>query len=367
MAKTSRVALVVAALLSSVLTTRSDATTRIPCGLVDAYSAGQTVVVACARVIGRSLTVSISLDGGRHFTSHTSTPVAVATDRLIDLAISPSYSTDRAVLLRFQQLGIFETTDGGTSLVAVDPQGGTAHPDHLSRVDKFATGPLSAPAVVETNSGPAVLYSGQHVPVPGSGNQDDRFFLQVGHGTGSSVLAVSQGPDATRGFVTKVSLCNEALSCPTTTAVFDKDAQPTAIAADPTATGRTVLIAESYGASSAARLWISTDAGKHFATSPRIQRLLGELDKANRVTGLTISNLVVFAGGRTWWMNAYDGNHAWALLSRDAGRSWENVALPENARTPLGHFVVDSRGRMMSSAAYFACSVDQGLHWSSAC
>jgi hypothetical protein len=354
------VALLPALLAGCVALPSADARSLVPCRFFDYGPARSAKPVAVCVEYGPR--VSVSADRGRTWTapvSSSGTPDAV--DHLMSVLVSPAYDTDHTIYLLYQSLGLFGSTDGGATFTAVDPQGGNAAGDRATAIDSFGAGVVAAtdgPAVALPNRGPAVLYAGQHVPVAGSGHQQDRGFYQLGHDANGVVLDVSTGPDESLTQRLYVSRCTAQLACPGGQ-TFPKDISLVQLAVDPAASAKTAVALTAAGYSVPV-LWASTDRGATFGRVTGFDKAVARYLPGGHTN--FIYSVAVLPGGRTWLVEFGTTKDSVLLVSTDSGRTWGRRSYPGPIRLTAA-----PDGRLFASANVFQCSLDQGRHWSDRC
>lgn len=319
-------------------------------------------VAVCYGYRGAAATVSVSRDRGRTWSQKQPLGTPEPADHLFSVLVSPSYDTDRTIYLHYQMLGLFASTDDGATFRPADGQAGGERGDRVSRIDAFGPavpGVAATPAVAIPGQGPGVFYRGQHLPVVGSGRQQDRGFYQLGHGPGAVVLNASQGPDETFAAITQVARCTAELTCPGGFA-FPKRMVLRELAVDPaTAASTAVALLELDGRPS---VWVSTDGGGKFVRSAAfdkaVTRFLG--------TGFVafIESVAVFPGGREWLVTLQTSEVSVLLATTDGGRTWSRRGYPSGT----SRIVAGRDGRLYGSGrGVFRCSLDRGRTWHTRC
>lgn len=364
MAHLGRVVVVSSLVLSLAALPSRAATPRIGCSHLDAGPARSAKpIVVCVGTRGARPLVSLSADRGRRWTTKEAVGTPDAFDPLISVLVSPAYDRDRTIYLRYQTFGVFASTDGGATFQPADPQGGGELHDRLNAIDAFGPavpGVEREAAVAIPRRGPAVLYRGQHVPVAGSGNRQDRGFFQLGHDANSVVLNVSQGADETFATRTRVARCTTELACPGGT-TFPASLTMEDFATDPAVAARTaVMLMEQPGGRPS--VWATVDSGRTFARNTAFDRTLAAIERRNRQSGRGFA-VAVQPGGRTWLVQAGAGA-ALLLATFDAGRTWREVKHPVFMGARL---LAMTDGRLFHAGITFECSMDQGRRWAYAC
>lgn len=307
--------------------------------------------------------VRLSKDRGRTWSAE---KVAVGTpeptDTLFSVVVSPKYDTDKTIYLQYQSLGLFASTDAGATFVPVDPQASTEMSDPVRAVDGFGPalpGVPAEPALVIPGSGPGVFYRGQHLPIAGSGHQQERGFYQFGHGDGSVVLNASQGPDETFALRTHLSRCTPELACPGGQ-TLPAGQRLVTLAVDPARSAKTAvaLLEKPFLPS----VWASTDQGRTFRRNAAFDKVVAPYAKKNRNSAYGMS-VAVLPGGRTWVVQVAAGVDGLLLVTTDAGRTWTRRPFPRFAR----HLVASSDGRLYGFGLVFECSADAGRSWRLRC
>jgi hypothetical protein len=356
-------ALLPVVLLSVLLPGTGRAAAPVPCRDLDFGPARSArPVLVCYGVRDGAVVINVSQDRGRTWTEKRAVGTPEPTDYFFSVLVSPGYDTDRTIYLRYQSLGLYASTDGGATFGPADAQGGGEVNDRLTALDAYGPalpGLDPQPAVAIPRRGSAVLYRGVHLAVAGGGRQQDRGFFQLGHGPGSAVFNVSQGPDETFAMRVHAAPCSPELTCPggtrlTAGTIFDE------AAVDPAPKATTaVLLVESEQLRPA--LWATTDRGTTFSRVTGFDRAMAAY--ARGVPSVQPESVAVLPGGKEWVVKFRSNRGYFLLATTDAGRTWRPRLAPGDA----SRIVATPDGRLLSSGFVFRCSRDRGRSWQPTC
>ncbi len=360
--KHMRTTLTMLLLVGALSSPSSAATAPVACKMLDVLEIpARRPVVLCVSKRDETVIIALSTDGGRAFSSRS--PLGLppeGVDYIADALLSPTYSTDRAIYLRYRQTGLWKSTDGGANFAPIDFQGGAGGVELMSRLPDFKLAGQASPSIALGSSQPAVLVSDRHIPVAGSENQEDRLFLQAGRGPSSRVLLASWQPLLTEPAAQiVVSACDALLSCTTQRVTLTKNARLIGMAAEPSAAGNTVVVA-THGPS---YVWSSRDGGRTFSPQAALGKLLRDIEVRNRAS-TKISVPAILPGGRHWIIALTTASENFFLHTYDAGAHWR--AVPTAFINSLPVLRSDSRGFVYASGG-FQCSSDAGRTWRLRC
>ena len=242
------------------------AATPIRCDALDLRTTATVDELLCTSTISSS--VSISMDGGRSFTSTRTTGTGLV-DRLIDGAFSPNYDADHTIYLRYASQGLMASTDGGHTLVPVDPVGGSSFAGvRMGSVDSFQSLPAglaTVPALTVPGGGSAAVVAGAPVPIAGSGKTSDLRFVQLGAGGVARVVAIGTGLNSRGTSNIVANPCAAALACPSGHDFPDGQFLGDAATQPGSAVGLLVVaLNHQTGGNATSAVWISRDAGASY-------------------------------------------------------------------------------------------------------
>ncbi len=327
--------------------------------------AGRDDAIVCVDLRNGGMPLHLSTNGGRSFRTVKPVGLPPSGDRVWSVLLSPGFATDNTIYLRYQQLGVFMSSDRGATFLLIDPQGGAPSAHRMSRL--VGVGPLGALGDVVglgNQGGPAVVWRGQHLPVSGSGDQDDYEFVQIGRGPGAPVLVTSRNPTVPPGSAyTRVHMCTAALSCTEVTATLERNSEYVELVTEPVDQSRVVAVVTKDRLAGLGSLWVSRDKGVTFSRNAGLRSIAAGLSRS-RLSDVWISSIALEAAGR--WLVALEGNQAaWTYSTQDYGRTWKRLpSIPPYQ--PFGQRVLAGSGRLYADDV-FRCSVDHGRRWALRC
>lgn len=368
--------------------------------VVTAPDFGASRTAFCASITSDGVTTSVTLgrsrDAGRTWQRATATGiVATAEDHLVQLVVSPAYSSDRALFVMLNGSGTFRSIDGGESFVPVDPQGFGA---------VAAARVLGGPPAPSATRG--VLVVARHGAAEGANQSfvlDPPLPRLPVSGTPALDIAFVSAPDdravvlavgatgAGHTYQESVFACAPTFSCATPLGHLPVGLHLDRIWLSPSFTKDGVVMVRAIAPDFRVVFLRSRDGGRTFGAWTSVQHLVDAVYAAGAVPQTDVSGVRVSGRGRLYFRIAAPevsrgGTPAEQLfVSPDVGATWSRVAYgrsglqsgprgtmpvlaaPGIVAEPPGFVEAAGDRVFMAGAPGVFCSVDGGVHWSRSC